>query len=653
VTAVRRHALGSSPRRPRPGRITIVAGATLTLIATACTGSPVKLDPPNAPNAVVASADRIREGQARLGGESSCLQSAYCAAGLSRVYGINLGSGGIELETPEAIVEALSAGAIDVGALPSSAVEVADPRITVLTDDRGLQPADNIIPVVAGGLVGTGGPALTAAVDLVSATLDQTGFDAIQQALAGGASPDLAAQAWLQSHPLPFIRHPRPNAPPIIVGDRTDTTSMALSDLYAGALKRAGWVAVVRPVGGDRAAEIDALELGHVGIVPDDEAGLLEQLDGFSGAATGDVQHNTVLLRLQLADRGLAAFEPSPASPGTVFAVNQALASSLSLKTLSDLAHLSGAHEPGLVSPPPLTPGQVLTDTEGPPPLLPPTLGIGSVGLTVAALQAQLNDLGYGHLDVTGTFDEATRRAVGAFQSDQGIVADGQVDAFTAKALAAAHPISRPVDVPAPGDPNSVRVPARTAGGGTSGTVYLVFADGPSSTTPEILCVLEQADAHATFFAEEGGVAQNPDVLPEITAAGDGVGISVWPHDSSSPIAEDVLFRTVTASQEAISELGGRTPTCLLAPYGATDAGSRARASDLGLRTVLWDIDPQDWRHPGASVIADDVISNVHAGSIVLLHDGGGDRSQTLAALETILPTLSSLGYGFASIPGC
>ncbi len=650
---MRRHALGSLPRRPRPGRITIVAGATLTLIVSACTGSPVKLDPPNAPNAVVASADRIRDGQARLGGSSACLQNAYCAAGLSRVYGINLGSGGIELETPEAIVEALSAGAIDVGALPSTAVEAADPRITILTDDRGLAPADNIIQVVCGALVSTGGTALTAAVDLVSATLDQAGLDAVEQALAGGAPPDLAAQAWLQGHPLPFLRRPPANAPPVIVGERTDDISGALSDLYAGALKRAGWVAIVRPVGGDRAQEIDALELGHVGIVPDDEAGLLEQLDGFSGAATGDLQRNTVLLRLQLADRGLAAFEPAPASPGTVFAVNEALASSLSLRTLSDLAHLSGAHEPGLVTPAPLTPDEVVTDTEGPPPLLPPTLGIGSVGLTVAALQAQLNDLGYGHLDVTGTFDEATRRAVSAFQSDQGIVADGQVDAFTAKALAGAHPTGRPADVPVPGDPNSVRVPAKTPGGGTAGTVYLVFADGPSSTTPAILSLLEQAGAHATFFAEEGAVAQNPDVLQDITAAGDGLGISVWPHDSASSIAEDVLFRTVTASQEAISELGGRTPTCLLAPYGATDAGSRARASDLGLRPVLWNIDPQDWRHPGADVIADDVVNNVRAGSIVLLHDGGGDRSQTLAALATILPTLSSLGYGFASIPGC
>ena len=180
------------------------------------------------------------------------------------------------------------------------------------------------------------------------------------------------------------------------------------------------------------------------------------------------------------------------------------------------------------------------------------------MGLTVAALQAQLNALGYGNLDVTGVFDEPTRRAVTAFQSDEGIVADGQVDAFTAKALARAHPTGRPAVVPVPGDPNSVRVPAKTPGGGTAGTVYLVFAEGPSSTTPEILSLLEQAGAHATFFAEEGAVAQNPDALQDITADGDGVGISVWPHDSASSIAEDVLFRTVTASQEA--DLRARRP---------------------------------------------------------------------------------------------
>ena len=206
---MRRHALGSSPRRPRPGRITIVAGATLTLIVERVHRLAGQARPAQRTQRRGRVGRRIRDGQARLGGSSACLQSAYCAAGCHPVYGINLGSGGIELETPEAIVEALSAGAIDVGALPSTAVEAADPRITILTDDRGLQPADNIIPVgPSGALVSTGGPALTAAVDLVSATLDQAGLDAVEQALAGGAPPDLAAQAWLQGHPLPFLRRP-------------------------------------------------------------------------------------------------------------------------------------------------------------------------------------------------------------------------------------------------------------------------------------------------------------------------------------------------------------------------------------------------------------------------------------------------------------
>jgi peptidoglycan/xylan/chitin deacetylase (PgdA/CDA1 family) len=118
-------------------------------------------------------------------------------------------------------------------------------------------------------------------------------------------------------------------------------------------------------------------------------------------------------------------------------------------------------------------------------------------------------------------------------------------------------------------------------------------------------------------------------------------------------VAEDALFRTVAADQEAIAEVDGQTPTCFLPPYGANDAGTRAQATGRGLKTVLWDVDPQDWRHPGATAISSDVIGAVQPGSIVLLHDGGGDRAQTVSALRTILTTLTTLGYGFAALPGC
>jgi peptidoglycan/xylan/chitin deacetylase (PgdA/CDA1 family) len=91
----------------------------------------------------------------------------------------------------------------------------------------------------------------------------------------------------------------------------------------------------------------------------------------------------------------------------------------------------------------------------------------------------------------------------------------------------------------------------------------------------------------------------------------------------------------------------GYTPRCLRPPYGAVNSRVYARADALGNKIRLWTVDPRDWSRPGTSVIVRRVLDNVRSGSIVLLHDGDGDRSQTVAALPTILKTLTARGYTF------
>lgn len=640
-----------------PGRRAVRNGRWLGLllvpaVLAACTGSPVKIDPATASNAVVASADRIRGGQTRLGGATACLESEYCAAGLSRVYGINLGAGGVTVDPPSAVAEALAAGAIDVGALPAGAVEAADARLKLLRDDRQLQPADNVIPV-AGPALGALAVPLAAAVDRISASLDQAGLTGIERALAGGTPPDLAAQTWLDRAAAPPVAAPPPGAARVVIGTRGDAESEALSDLYAGALARAGWAVETAPVGGGRWGELDALALGRVGLVPDTTTDLLETVVGFTATATASLQRDLVLLRARLADRGLAAFNPAPASPRTVFAVARAVAAILGVSTLSGLARVSGAAPVPAAAPPPLTPADVAADTEGPAAPVPPSLGIGSAGLVVIAVQQRLIQLGYLHGagSATGMYDEPTRRAMVAFQTDAGLLSDGAADALTLRALGSAHAPAHPGVAPGPGDPDSLHVPPQVTGGPS--TLYLAVAGGPSDVTPLLLDALRRDGDQATFFVDEQALSGQPDTVRQIAAAGDAVGVTAAPHNAASAAATDVLFRTVASDQEAVAAVDGRTPSCFLAPYGATDAATRARASQLGLRTVLSDVDPQDWRHPGADAIAADVAVSVHPGSVVLLHDGGGDRAQTVAAVETILGTLGALGYRFAPLPGC
>ncbi|HZQ85929.1 MAG TPA: glycine betaine ABC transporter substrate-binding protein [Acidimicrobiales bacterium] len=624
----------------------LAAVAVLASTVAACT-TPVHSDPANAPNALVSSLDRIRDGQARLGGSAACLDDAYCAAGLTRVYGIQLGSGAIAFTTPAAAVSALAAGAIDIAALPGSAIEASDPRVTVLRDDRGMQPADNVVPVVSSHAAS---PTLARAVDGISATLDDAGLAGIDQQLAGGSAPELAASDWLSHHPALVTVAPPAGTAAIIVGSRPDPESAALAHIYAGALSRMGWSASVAPVA-DRMAELQALGDGRLALVPDRTADLLEVLSAYTGASSANQHRNLVLLRAALSDLGLVAYEPAPAAAGDVFVVSSGVGSSLGVATLSDLARVSGAHAAPPAPVAPLTKAELATDTESPPRAVPSTVGVGSSGAEVEALQARLDVLGYA-ATVTGTFDEATRRAVQAFQGDAGLVTSGALDPATARVLngtRAPRASGRPA--PLPGDVNSVRAAPAATGGPK--VVYLLLAGSPSGETAAILDELAAYGAKATFFASESAVGAAPETLRSVRAAGDGVGVTEWPHNGASPIAVDVLARTASSTQVAVSSVDGVTPTCFLPPYGASDPPARARAAALGLQVVLWDVDPQDWRAPGADVIANDVIDAVRPGSFVLLHDDGSTRGQTVAALGQVLRTLSGLGYTFAAVPGC
>jgi peptidoglycan/xylan/chitin deacetylase (PgdA/CDA1 family) len=91
-------------------------------------------------------------------------------------------------------------------------------------------------------------------------------------------------------------------------------------------------------------------------------------------------------------------------------------------------------------------------------------------------------------------------------------------------------------------------------------------------------------------------------------------------------------------------------PCLFRAPYGATSPALIAEASSMGFATIQWDVDPTDWARPGTGAIYSRVVGGVRPGSIVLQHDGGGNRSQTLAALPQEIQTLRSRGYRFVTV---
>jgi peptidoglycan/xylan/chitin deacetylase (PgdA/CDA1 family) len=177
--------------------------------------------------------------------------------------------------------------------------------------------------------------------------------------------------------------------------------------------------------------------------------------------------------------------------------------------------------------------------------------------------------------------------------------------------------------------------------------IYLTFDDGPSGYTQPILDVLARYDAKATFFVLGRAAASQPELVEAIYAAGHGLGNHTYNHPSLPGVGWQRMADEVAGTANA---LGGRDSGCLRPPYGARSAAVAGNAGKLGYQLVLWSIDPRDWARPGARAIAERVISRAHPNGVVVMHDGGGDRSQTVAALEIILPALRDQGYRFAAM---
>ncbi|HEX6075561.1 MAG TPA: polysaccharide deacetylase family protein [Micromonosporaceae bacterium] len=195
--------------------------------------------------------------------------------------------------------------------------------------------------------------------------------------------------------------------------------------------------------------------------------------------------------------------------------------------------------------------------------------------------------------------------------------------------------------------------PSQPAQAGVTGVaavkyVFLTFDDGPHSVyTPQVLDILTRYSARATFFQVGRNVKAYPWLTKRAYARGNSVQNHTWSHPDLRYVSWTTFKYQVQTTDSYIRAQTGYTPRCLRPPYGGVNSTVYSRAAALGKKIRLWTVDPRDWSRPGTSVIVSRVLNNVQSGSIVLLHDAGGDRSQTVAALPTILRTLKSRGYEF------
>lgn len=189
------------------------------------------------------------------------------------------------------------------------------------------------------------------------------------------------------------------------------------------------------------------------------------------------------------------------------------------------------------------------------------------------------------------------------------------------------------------------------ARGAVPGTVALTFDDGPDPRfTPQVLDILREHGVRASFFCVGINATAHPDLVARIAAEGHLVGNHTWSHPYLPDLTRDELLRQVDATGAALSTATGGAGDLVRPPYGGRTPDVLRWLAGHGMTTVLWDVDAGDWAAPGVATIADRVTGAVGDGSVVLLHDGGGDRTQTVAALPGILRTLLDRAYTFVTV---
>ncbi len=202
--------------------------------------------------------------------------------------------------------------------------------------------------------------------------------------------------------------------------------------------------------------------------------------------------------------------------------------------------------------------------------------------------------------------------------------------------------------------PNIDERPSHTPSG--QPIIYFTFDDGPSTDTPDILAALAAYNARATFFVLGSQVKAHPDLLLAEVDAGHYVGNHTYNHPSLRDIAHDVFLAEMSETYDVVQSVAGEKfkldgrMYLMRPPYGYTDNNTEGWARDLGYDLVMWTIDPFDWDTPGTDTIVSRVMAGVAPGAIVLMHDGGGDRSQTTEALRQLLPALAEQGYVFHNL---
>lgn len=181
--------------------------------------------------------------------------------------------------------------------------------------------------------------------------------------------------------------------------------------------------------------------------------------------------------------------------------------------------------------------------------------------------------------------------------------------------------------------------------------VVLTFDDGPDITyTPKILAILSQYHLHATFFNIGQRVLAYPQITREVYAAGHTIGNHSWSHPPLTALGPAWVLWQMEHTNQIIQQTIGIRPTLMRPPYEAINRMVRIQVKRTGLLPIMGDVDSKDWQRRGVTTIVQTTLSETRNGSIIVMHDGGGNRIQTVMALPLIIQALEQRGYTIVPI---
>ncbi len=193
--------------------------------------------------------------------------------------------------------------------------------------------------------------------------------------------------------------------------------------------------------------------------------------------------------------------------------------------------------------------------------------------------------------------------------------------------------------------------PAVTSGGAKGNEVALTFDDGPGPYTQQLVAELNRLKVHATFFAI-GNQEQyfSAGTVAEVDS-GDVVGDHTETHPMMASLSPHEQYEELFEQMVQVEVLGAKRPRLFRPPYGSFDQTTFKELRHLHLLMILWSVDTADYTQPGTQAIVERALAGAKPGAIILMHDAGGTRTETIAALPAIVKGLRKRGLRPVTIP--